>query len=74
MEVNDPPNRIRYREIVCTSVAGQIDFLSASRFAETQLQCCRQSTRILICVSESGRREIKQEQREQQWLLGRNFC
>ena len=29
MEVNDPPNRIRYREIVCTSVAGQIEFLSS---------------------------------------------
>ncbi len=29
MEVNDPPNRIRYREIVCTSVAGQTEFLSS---------------------------------------------
>jgi len=29
MEVNDPPDRIRYREIVCTSVAGQIEFLSS---------------------------------------------
>ena len=29
MEVHDPPNRIRYREIVVTSVAGQIEFLSS---------------------------------------------
>jgi hypothetical protein len=68
MEVNDPPNRIRYREIVCTSVAGQIEFLTSCPttclqkpyFRIADKPCSETIARLssrtvpIACVSEDG--------------------
>jgi len=47
MEVNDPPNRIRYREMVCISVAGQIEFLPSCPTVG-----CRNSSSELATIQE----------------------